>query len=288
MVGAAVGADGGGSVRIPAAYCGVTGLKLTNNVVSREGHVHRHSALGATGPLCRDAADARLFGSALLGRELAAGDGSGLRVAVVRDPFWADLDPAVEDACQEALDASGWQVDEISLDGARHVLIATMLIITVEALPELDAEGLAGADPLMRALIKYERMLPAEALHRANRIRSQLRRSAARAFETYDAIAWPTIPAGAPPIENPTVERPSGPMPPDPANVGQNGFGNVTGVPGINVPVGRDGNGMPIGLMLQAPWNREELLLDAAEHLERATDRSFVDAVPPLAAAPAG
>ncbi len=79
MVGAAVGADGGGSVRLPAAYCGVTGLKLTNNAVPRGGHVHRHSALGATGPLCRDAADARLFGSVLLDRELPAGDGSGLR-----------------------------------------------------------------------------------------------------------------------------------------------------------------------------------------------------------------
>ncbi len=42
---------------------------------------------------------------------------------------------------------------------------------------------------------------------------------------------------------------------------------------------------MPIGLMLQAAWNREDTLLDAAEHIERATDRQFVDAVPPVAAA---
>lgn len=287
LVGAAVGADGGGSVRIPAAYCGVTGLKLTNNVVSREGHVHRHSPLGATGPLCRDAGDARLFGSVLLGRELPAGDASGLRVAVVRDPFWDDLDPAVDGACREALEASGWTVDEIALDGARHVLIATVLLITVEALPELDAEDLAGADPLMRALVKYERLLPAEAFHRAVRIRSQLRRSVAGAFERYDALAWPTVPAGAPPIEAPAVERPSGQHSPEPANVGQAGLANLTGIPGISVPVGRDGNGMPIGLMLQAAWGREELLLDAAEHLERVTGREFVDAVPPVAAAPA-
>jgi aspartyl-tRNA(Asn)/glutamyl-tRNA(Gln) amidotransferase subunit A len=285
MVGAAVGADGGGSVRLPAAYCGVTGLKLTNNAVPRGGHIHRHSALGATGPLCRDSGDARLFGSVLLGRDLPAGDGSGLRVAVVRDPFWDDIDPAVDSACRDALDSAGWQVDEISLEAARYSLIATVLIITVEALPEFDDEDLAAADALSRALIKYERFLPAEAFHRAVRIRSQLRRALARAFESYDLLAWPTVPVGAPTIEEPFVQRPSGPSSPEPANVGQAGLGNLTGIPGINVPVGHDANGMPVGLMLQSAWNREEILLDAAEHIERATDRQFVDAVPPVAAA---
>lgn len=284
MLAGAVGADGGGSVRIPAAYCGLTGLKLTNNAVPREGHIHRHSALGATGPLCRDAADARLFGSVLLGRELPAGDGSGLRVGLVRDPYWQDIDPAVHQACESALEAAGWDLDEIALEGVAHALIATVVIITVEALPELDEADLAGADTLMRALIKYERMMPAEALARAMRIRSQLRRSVAAAFETYDLLAWPTVPAVAPPIEDPTVKRPSGPSPAEPANVGQAGLGNLTGIPGINAPVGFNDEGMPIGLMLQAAWNREELLLDAAEHIENATDRRHVDAQPPIAA----
>lgn len=284
MLAAAVGADGGGSVRIPSSYCGITGLKLTNNVIPRDGHIHRHSGLGAFGPMCRDAADARLFGSAMLARELQAGDGNGLRVGVVRDPFWSDLDPAVDGACTEALEASGWEVDEISLDGAAYALISTAVIITVEALPEISEEDLAGADPLMRALVKYQRMLPAEAFARAMRIRSQVRRSCAAAFEKYDLLAWPTVPVAAPPIENPSVERPSGVVPADPANVGQAGLGNLTGIPGINVPVGLDGNGMPIGLMLQAAWNREETLLDAAEHIEAATDRRHVDAQPPIAA----
>jgi Asp-tRNA(Asn)/Glu-tRNA(Gln) amidotransferase A subunit family amidase len=262
----------------------VTGLKLTNNVVPRDGHVHAHSALGAFGPLCRDAGDARLFGSALLARDLPAGDGSGLRVGVVRDPFWSDIDPAVEKACEDALDASGWQVEEIDLDYARLSLIATVVIITVEALPEFGDEDIAAADPVSRALIKYERLMPAEALARAMRIRSQIRRALASAFETYDLIAWPTVPAVAPPIADPVANRPSGPAPADPANVGQGGLGNLTGIPGINVPVGFNPDGMPIGLMLQAAWNREELLLDAAEHIEQATGRRHVDAQPPIAA----
>ncbi|MDQ3936463.1 MAG: amidase [Actinomycetota bacterium] len=285
MLAAAVGSDGGGSVRVPAAYCGLTGLKLTNNVVPLDGHTQQHSPLEAVGPLCRDAADARLFGSVLLDRQLAAGDGAGLRVAMVRDPYWSDIDPAVETACREALEASGWRVEEVALDGVRHALTALVVIITVGALPEFDEEDVAGADKLMQALVKYEKLLPAEAYHRATRIRSQLRRSVAAAFETYDALVWPTLAAGAPTIESPVVERPSGPSPADPANVGQAAVGNLTGIPGISVPVGRDANGMPIGLMIQAPWGAEELLLDAAEHLERATDREFVDAVPPVAAA---
>lgn len=287
LVGGAVGADGGGSVRLPAAYCGVVGLKTTNNSFPRDGDVSAHSTLGAHGPMGRDAADTRLFGSAMLGRDLPAGDGSGLRIGVVRDPWWSDLDPAVETACDAALEAAGWEVRELTIDGAAHALASLVLIITVEALPELGPQDVEGADPLMRALVRYERMLPAEALARAYRIRSQLRRSAVEAFGGCDLLAWPTIPAGAPPVEEPVVVRPSGPSAADPANVGQACFGNLTGVPGINVPVGHDGNGMPLGLMLHAPWGREEILLDAAEHVERATDREFVDAVPPVAAAAA-
>jgi Asp-tRNA(Asn)/Glu-tRNA(Gln) amidotransferase A subunit family amidase len=121
-------------------------------------------------------------------------------------------------------------------------------------------------------------------LVRADRVRAQLRRSAAAAFEGYDLLVWPTVPAPSPPIENPTVTLPSGDMPADPANVRHTGFGNLTGLPGINVPVGIHSSGLPMGLQLQAAWGREALLLDAAEHLERATERRHVDATPPIAA----
>ena len=287
LVAAAVGTDGGGSVRLPAAYCGVTGVKGTHRNSPLDGYTHSFSSLGAAGPLCRDAADARLFGQVMYGRELPAGDGAGLRVAVVRDPFWDDLDPTVDAACSQALDATGWNVDEIALDGARHAQIATVLRLTLEGLPELTDEDLRDIDPLSSALIKYERLLPAEALVRADRIRAQLRRSAADAFERYDVLAWPTVPAAAPPIETTAVELPSGKHAADPVNVKQTGFGNLTGIPGVNVPVGLDAAGMPVGLQLQAAWGREEALLDAAEHVERATDRAHVDALPPLAAAAA-
>jgi Asp-tRNA(Asn)/Glu-tRNA(Gln) amidotransferase A subunit family amidase len=139
----------------------------------------------------------------------------------------------------------------------------------------------------MRALVKYEKLLPAELLIRADRIRAQLRRSAATAFERFDLLVWPTVPAPAPPIEAPVVELPSGQHPADAPNVRQTGFGNLCGIPGITVPAGLSSSGLPIGLQLQATWGGETVLLDAAEHLERATGRAHVDALPPIAAAAA-
>lgn len=287
LVAAAVGTDGGGSVRLPAAYCGVTGLKGTYGSSPPDGYTHRFSSLGAAGPMCRDAADARLFGEVLLGRALPPGDGAALRVGVVRSPFWEDVDPEIERACRHALAAAGWATEDIEIAGAEHSRAATVLRLTLEGLPSVRPHELADADPLMRALIKYEKLLPARNLVQADRVRALLRRELKSAFERVDLVAWPTVPAPAPPIAHPTVQLPSGPKPADPANVGQTGLGNLAGIPGISVPVGTHSSGLPMALQLQAAWGREELLLDAAEHLERATQREFVDAVPPIAAAAA-
>jgi Asp-tRNA(Asn)/Glu-tRNA(Gln) amidotransferase A subunit family amidase len=287
LVAAAVGTDGGGSVRLPAAYCGVTGLKGTFGSSPPDGYTHRFSSLGAAGPLTRDAGDARLFGEVLLGRVIAPGDGAALRIGLVRSPFWEDLDPEVERACEEALAAAGWDTQEVALAGAEHSRVATVLRLTLEALPAVRPDELEDADPLMRALVKYEKLLPARSLVQADRVRALLRRELQAAFERVDVLAWPTVPAPAPPIADPTVELPSGRKPADPANVGQTGIGNLAGIPGISVPVGTHSSGLPMALQLQSAWGREELLLDAAEHLERLTDRQFVDAVPPIAAATA-
>jgi aspartyl-tRNA(Asn)/glutamyl-tRNA(Gln) amidotransferase subunit A len=237
--------------------------------------------------MCRDAADARLLGEVLFQRVLQPGGGAGICVGIVRDPFWTNIDPEVERACRDALDAAGWATEDIALAGAEHSRAATVLRLTLEALPATSPEEIADADPIVRALIKYEKLLPARHLVKADRVRALLRRELQAAFERVDVIAWPTVPAPAPPIAEPTVELPNGPMPADPANVGQTGLGNLAGIPGISVPVGTHSSGLPMALQLQAAWGREPALLDAAEHLERATERQFVDAVPPIAAAAA-
>ncbi|MEA2435588.1 MAG: aspartyl-tRNA(Asn)/glutamyl-tRNA(Gln) amidotransferase subunit, partial [Thermoleophilaceae bacterium] len=118
LVAGAVGTDGGGSIRLPAAYCGVTGLKGTYGATPADGYTHRFSSLGVGGPMGRDAADARLLGEVLFDRVLQPGGAAGLRVGIVRDPFWSDLDPEIERACRDALEASGWASEDIVLAGA--------------------------------------------------------------------------------------------------------------------------------------------------------------------------
>ena len=287
LVAGAVGTDGAGSIRLPAAYCGITGLKMTFAATPADGFTHGFSSMDVSGPMCRDAADCRLLGEAIGEERLPARDGAGLRVGIVREPFWQDLDPEAERACRAALEATGWRLEDVSLEGSEHALIASILRLVVEVLPQYRVEKLAEANPLSRALLKYQLLLPARLLPRADRVRSLLRRATAAALERVDLLAWPTVPAPAPPIANPTVELPSGPSPADPANVRMAGFANLTGVPAISVPVGLHSSGLPLGLQLHAAWGGEALLLAAAEHLERATDREHVDAVPPLAAAPA-
>jgi Asp-tRNA(Asn)/Glu-tRNA(Gln) amidotransferase A subunit family amidase len=284
LVAAAVGTDGGGSVRLPAAYCGVTGMKVTFGAIDVDGYTHGYSDMGAIGPMCRDAGDARLFGSVLMGREVAPGDGRRLRVGVVRDPWWTNLDPEIEAACDAALAASGWERVELSLAGTEHQQAAALVCLTIQSLPMLTPEELAEAEPVLRALTKFELLMTPVIVHQAARIRSLLRREAAAAFERCDVLAWPTVPAPAPPIEKPTVELPSGRAPADPGNLRQTGFGNLTGIPGISVPVGLHSSGLPMALQLQAPWGEEARLFDAAEHLEEATGREFVDAAPPVEA----
>jgi aspartyl-tRNA(Asn)/glutamyl-tRNA(Gln) amidotransferase subunit A len=287
LVAGAVGVDGGGSIRLPSAYCGITGLKHTFGDISLQGYTHEFASMDAAGPMCRDAADARLLGEALSGQPLRPNVATSLNVGIVRNPFWTDLDPEVEQACESALETSGWTLQEVDIEGAEHAQIAAVARLTLEGLHTIGPEDLEEADLVMRALVKYEKLLPAELIVRADLIRAKLRRSLRGAFERCDVIAWPTVPAPAPPIEAPVVELPSGQHPADAPNVRQTGFGNLAGIPGVNLPVGLHSSGVPIALQLQAAWGRDSVLLDAAEHLERVTERAHVDAVPPLSGAPA-
>jgi Asp-tRNA(Asn)/Glu-tRNA(Gln) amidotransferase A subunit family amidase len=280
MVAGSVGADGGGSIRLPAAYCGVTGIKPTFGAVPVDGNIHGYLDLDALGPFGRDSDDSRMMLEALMAIELPPGDAAALRVGIPRF-FWEDLDPEVEDACRSAVSAAGWQTRDVDVEWQEHVRIATALNLVLPGVPEWPVSGLDDADPVSRAYGKFALMLPAHALVRVQRVRSVLRRSLARLFEEVDLLALPSVPAPAPPIENPTVTLPSGDHPADRANVRQTGLGNLTGVPGINVPAGLHSSGLPVGLQLLSPWGTEARLLDAAKHIEQATSRQFVDAVPP-------
>ncbi|HUC00857.1 MAG TPA: amidase [Solirubrobacterales bacterium] len=293
LVAGAVGADGVGSIRYPAAYCGLTGLKPTFGRSAMAGHhMADVSTTIVSGPLCADAADCRLLGSVLFGEELAGGDAAGLRIGIVRDTVTDDVAPAVRDACEAAITAlreeTGGEIVEVELADLEAAALATVLIANTEGLSGLSPARLNSLSPELspigRGLLKYRMLLPAAASVKAHAVRTLMRRRLAAAMEGIDVLAWPTVPAVAPPLAAPLVELPSGTLSADQANVRGAALANLTGVPAINVPVGF-ADGLPIGLQLQAAWGRDELLLDAAEALERANGRRWVEALPPLAQA---
>ena len=289
LVAGAVGTDGGGSIRYPAAYCGVTGLKLTWGLVPSDGYTHAYSSMSAPGPLTRDAADARLLAEALVGRPLERRRGQRLRLGVV-PALWDDVDPEIAALCRTAVDGlreAGMSVTEVDLEGLEHVRVATVLRLSLEdaaAVPPAVARAHeADLSPIGRALSKYRALIPAEALVRVDAVRAQLRRSLVDACAAADVLVWPTVPAPAPAIEDTTVKLPSGPVPADYANVRMGGIGNLTGAPALSAPVGLTRAGLPAALHLIAHWRDPERLLDVADLLEQATDRQHVDAVPPIA-----
>jgi Asp-tRNA(Asn)/Glu-tRNA(Gln) amidotransferase A subunit family amidase len=294
LVAGAVGADGLGSVRFPAAYCGLTGLKPTFGRSAMAGHhMAATTTLIVSGPLCADAADCRLLGSALFAEEIPPGDATGLRIGVVRDAVSEDVTPDVRAACEGAIEAlraeTGGEVREIELPDLDAATLAAILIINAESLGGVTPELLNDLDPeispINRGFVKYRMLLPAAAIAQAQRVRTLMRRRLASLFEDVDVIAWPTIPAAAPPLEAPLVELPSGTHTADQANVRGAALANLTGIPAISAPAGLDGDGLPLALQLQAAWGSDALLLDAAEALERANGRRWVDAKPPLAQA---
>jgi aspartyl-tRNA(Asn)/glutamyl-tRNA(Gln) amidotransferase subunit A len=289
----AVGADGIGSVRFPAAYCGLTGLKPTFGRSAMEGH---HMAAVTTmivsGPLCADAADCRLLGSALFGERLEAGEPGALRIGVVEADVSTDVAAEVAEACETAIEelraATGGEVKRIELADLDASALAAVVIANAEGMGGTTPDRLnrmsAELTPVNRAFAKYRMLWPAAVAVKSARVRTLMRRRLASLFAEVDVIAWPTVPAVAPPLEAPVVELPSGFQTADQANVRGAGLANLTGIPAISVPVGLSGDGLPIALQLQSAWGGDELLLDAAEALERANGRRWVDSLSPLAA----
>jgi Asp-tRNA(Asn)/Glu-tRNA(Gln) amidotransferase A subunit family amidase len=256
LVPGAIGSDSGGSTRIPASFCGVLGLKLTYGSVPTDGYLGRSTTFSAPGTFALDVPTLRTLTEAVLARPLPAGDATALRVGIVLDPFWRDLHPAIEARCRDALDHSGWDVREITLDHAPLAGIAATVLMMNEVAPGLSPAVLDGLHPFTRALAAVPHLLPASAVGRAARVRAAVRRSAAAAFDAVDVLAWPTSATPVPRLD-------AGPGS-DAGALRQAGFGNLTGIPGISIPVGTDDGGLPVGLQLQAAWGRESVLVDAA------------------------
>jgi Asp-tRNA(Asn)/Glu-tRNA(Gln) amidotransferase A subunit family amidase len=289
MVPVAIGTDGAGSIRIPAANCGVVGLKPTYGAVSRGGYSGTYSTMAAIGPMARDAANCRSVAEVLMDRTLAPPNGQ-LRVGVVAGELWEDVDPAVAALCRDAVEAlrsAGAAVTTVRIDHMEHVLLSSVTRMTVERLPLITPAWMRqmsiGLDPTIRGILMARQLVTGNLLVRIDRVRAALRREMKRVFGEVDLLAWPTCPAVAASIDRPVVELPSGRRLAELAATRQCGLANLTGIPSISVPVGL-AHGLPVGLVLHAAWDREDLLFDASERIERVTARAHVSLRPSVCA----
>ena len=282
LVAGSLASDSAGSTRLPASYCGVVGLKLTYGSVPYDGYFGASTTFSAPGVIARDGADARLLASALLGRPLAPASGASLRVGVVRTPFWDDVDPEIEAAGDSALCDAGWKVVELRIEHLELVGAAVLGRLIAEATAP-SADVMATLSRPTRAMLLAGMLAPARYVPRADRVRAAVRAALAAAFGDVDLIAWPCTPTAAPPLSNPWVSLPSGQSPADGPNMRQTAIANLSGIPGISLPIGMHSSSLPMGLQLLATWGQESMLLDATEHLENVTQRAYVDLIPPLA-----
>jgi aspartyl-tRNA(Asn)/glutamyl-tRNA(Gln) amidotransferase subunit A len=295
----AVGTDEGGSIRIPASYCGVVGLKPTFGLVPRV-PVGVAEMLTHLGPLCRTVEDAALFLSVTAGRDDR--DGWSLPVepldytrALARPPErlrvawsprlgYAAVDPEVlrvTDLAVRQLTALGWTVEEADpgFDDPADVANAFRHPGLAAALADDFERERARTDPTLVALIEAGRRMTAVDVARAAGRRHALWATLARFFTTYDLLATPAVAVPPFPVGQPPPLRVDG------RAVGPRGWiaftypFNLTGVPAIVVPAGSTAAGLPVGLQLVGRRLDDARLLAAAAAFERAAP--WADRWPP-------
>jgi aspartyl-tRNA(Asn)/glutamyl-tRNA(Gln) amidotransferase subunit A len=272
-----VGTDTRGSIRIPAACCGITGLKPTRGLVSTDDVVPLSWTLDHVGPMTRSAEDAAVMLGVLSGRRGAvdrylaavALEVRSLRIGVA-EYYLRDLDPEVGAAVQSALDwlrREGAAVRDVTVPELEGVLPASAVITSAEAVSYHDErlrEHPEGFGPLVRQRLENGYRLTAVELVRAERKRLELMAGFDRIFEEVDCVVGATIPILPTRIGDQAsivdaMTRLNAPQ-------------NMAGLPAISLPCGFSGSGLPIGLQVFADRGRDDLVLRVGGHFQRETD----------------
>jgi aspartyl-tRNA(Asn)/glutamyl-tRNA(Gln) amidotransferase subunit A len=291
LVPIALGADGGGSIRIPSSVNGVFGIKPTWGRVSRAGDLFGGS-VGHLGPIASSTADlarvleiigapdsrdpetavAPQIGNGTLMTALRRGV-SGVTIGI-EEGEWADASPEVARAGREALRAlekDGARLKPITSPLMKHAPAVGYVAISVETRAEIREDWLAHADemsPDLQISMAVVEGFGAVEFAEALRIRSGLRLEAARLLREVDVLALPTTVSIAPAATDAQFE---GGFLDGQALAGLcrfNFFGNLTGLPAASAPIGMH-DGLPIGLQLLGDAWDEATVLAASAHLER-------------------
>ena len=265
IVPVAIGTDTGGSIRIPAAYCGIVGLKPTYGLVPLDGVFPLSWSLDHAGPLARSPGDAALVLACLAARQMPLEPPhlDTLRIGVLRRHIspTAKGRPATARFTDviEALRSKGARVMEIDvpgLDRANQILMTILLPEASVIHERLIAANAAGYAPGTRSQIVAGTNVAATDYIRARRFQDELRRSVDVAFGTVDVMVSPSVPFIAP-AEDPQIADG------EDSEILASGFANLTGHPSLSLPCGTS-EGLPVGMQLTGQIGADARLLSIA------------------------
>ena len=291
---AALGSDTGGSVRMPAHFCGVTGLKTTVGRVSRAGAMPLSQSLDTVGPLARSAEDCALLLGLIAGRDpadptavagplpdyVAAAQApiKGLAIGVPASFYVDDLDPEVGRVLDETIAVfrrEGARIVHVDLPDQRQLSAPCLLILAVEAAAfhkrwMIERPQDYGAQVLMR--LQNGLAVPAISYLEAMRWRGPALAAHRAAVSGIDAILAPVAPSPAPTIAESDVGNG-----PDADAVIQRLTRftrpvNYLGVPSLAIPGGFTRQGLPVGMQLIGGSFDEAMVLRIGAAFQRATD----------------
>ncbi|WP_019936221.1 indoleacetamide hydrolase [Bordetella sp. FB-8] len=295
IVPGAIGTDTGGSVRLPAALCGVVGLRPSAGRYPQQGIAPISHTRDTAGPMARTVHDVALLDTILCGRApgatFCAALPQNLRLGVLSAGAWQDLDPGVAAVCEAALAKladAGITLIDVSVDKLQALNAAigfpVALYELVRDLPaylhaggsaltlvEL-ADGIGSPDvaTIVRGLLAQG--IPDAAYHQALQARRELQRAYQACFDkhTLDALIFPTSPLTARPIgDDESVELNGARVPTFATFIRNTDPASNAGIPGVSVPAGLTADGMPVGLELDGPDNGDRALLAVAATIER-------------------
>jgi aspartyl-tRNA(Asn)/glutamyl-tRNA(Gln) amidotransferase subunit A len=283
------GSDTGGSIRVPASYCGIVGLKPTYGRVSRRGLLPLSFSLDCPGPLASCVEDCALAMNAMAGPDPldpscttadvpefnlpALSNLQGVQVGVPRQAYFGRIDPEVAAGIDKALsemERLGAVVKEVqtpSLDELNTIARIIQMAETAALYTHHTDPTRFGAD--VWALIEQGRRLMAHEYVNAQRIRTLFRRQFDALWQQVDVLVTPTTPIVAPLVTEDVVQIGSESEDARLATTRLVRSINLIGEPALSLPCGKAGNGMPIGLQLISAPFTESYLLQIGKTVER-------------------
>jgi aspartyl-tRNA(Asn)/glutamyl-tRNA(Gln) amidotransferase subunit A len=267
----AVGTDTGGSIRIPAAYCGVVGLKPSFGLVDLKGVQALSWSLDHAGPLARRVADAARLLEGMTGTSFPAEAHrlTGLQLGVMAHPGEGRfIEPGVKELFQAALakfEEAGAEIRAVSIPDLERAGDALLSILGPEA--SVIHQRLIAAEPegfgeTTRLQIEAGFAIPATAYVRAQKLQRELARRYQRLFGEVDAILSPSVPWVAP-AQDPVLGEEGGD-----GEMLYSAAYNLTGLPALSIFCGLGPENLPVGLQIVAPWGGDDLALSIGAAFE--------------------